>query len=55
MKIIESLNALKEANKSEEEKNLEKAKAHLHNIAINQLDALESSENTAALASLVDA
>jgi len=46
---------MKEANKSQEEKNLDKAKAKLHKLAVNELDTLQSSEQTSALASLVDA
>ena len=46
---------MKEANKSQEEKNLDQAKAQLHNLAVNELDVLQSNENTQALASLVDA
>lgn len=35
---------MKEANKSEEEKNLEKAKAQLHYKAVDILDSLQSNE-----------
>ena len=46
---------MQEANKSPEEKLIQKKKAELHNIAVNELDSLAKDEQTSALASLVDA
>lgn len=45
---------MKNANKSEEEKELDRAKVHLHHLAINELNSLQSDDSTSALASLVD-
>ena len=53
--VDQSIMALKEANKSEEEKELEAQKAHLHNLAVRELNNLQANEQTAGLASLVDA
>ena len=45
---------MKEANKSPEEKFIQKKKAELNKLAQNELDNLQNNDSTSAIAALVD-